>query len=127
MKTFRAVEHRLEFVAEIGGVSYYNDSKATNVDAALKAIEAFPGSLIVILGGKDKGSIYAGLRESLRKRARLGDVDWSGRRKNRGRSWRRGQRRTCGNDGTRGRNAAERAAPGDVVLTRSGLFEFRSV
>ncbi len=56
VKTFRAVEHRLEFVAEIGGVSFYNDSKATNVDATLKAIEAFPGSLIVILGGKDKGS-----------------------------------------------------------------------
>ena len=43
VKTFRAVEHRLEFVAEIGGVQFYNDSKATNVDAALKAVEAFPG------------------------------------------------------------------------------------
>jgi UDP-N-acetylmuramoylalanine--D-glutamate ligase len=71
VKTFRAVEHRLEFVAEIGGVQFYNDSKATNVDAALKAIEAFPGPLIVILGGKDKGSPYAPLLEPLRRRARL--------------------------------------------------------
>jgi UDP-N-acetylmuramoylalanine--D-glutamate ligase len=71
VKTFRAVEHRLEFVAEIGGVSFYNDSKATNVDASLKAIEAFPGPLIVILGGKDKGAPYAPLREPLRQRARL--------------------------------------------------------
>lgn len=71
VKTFRGVEHRLEFVAEIGGVHFYNDSKATNVDASLKAIEAFPGSLIVILGGKDKGAPYTGLREPLHQRGRL--------------------------------------------------------
>ena len=83
VKTFRGVEHRLEFVAEIGGVEFYNDSKATNVDAALKAIEAFPGPLIVILGGKDKGSPYTPLREPLRQRARAGDSDRRGRGKNR--------------------------------------------
>jgi UDP-N-acetylmuramoylalanine--D-glutamate ligase len=70
VKSFRGVEHRLEFVAEIGGVEFFNDSKATNVDAALKAIEAFPGPLIVILGGKDKGSPYTPLIEPLRQRAR---------------------------------------------------------
>ncbi len=70
VKTFRGVEHRLEFAGEIGGVNFYNDSKATNVDAALKAIEAFPGPLIVILGGKDKGSPYTPLAEPLRARAR---------------------------------------------------------
>jgi UDP-N-acetylmuramoylalanine--D-glutamate ligase len=68
VKTFKAVEHRLEFVARAGDVDFYNDSKATNVDATLKAIEAFPGPLIVILGGKDKGSPYAPLREPLRQR-----------------------------------------------------------
>jgi UDP-N-acetylmuramoylalanine--D-glutamate ligase len=71
VKTFEGVEHRLEFVAQIGGADYYNDSKATNVDATLKAVEAFPGALIVILGGKDKGAGYADLREPLRQRARL--------------------------------------------------------
>jgi UDP-N-acetylmuramoylalanine--D-glutamate ligase len=71
VKTFRGVEHRLEFVAEIAGVTFYNDSKATNVDASLKAIEAFPGPLIVILGGKDKGAPYMPLREPLQQRARL--------------------------------------------------------
>jgi UDP-N-acetylmuramoylalanine--D-glutamate ligase len=71
VKTFKAVEHRLELCGEIAGVSYYNDSKATNVDATLKAIEAFPGPLIVILGGKDKGSPYTSLREPLHQRARL--------------------------------------------------------
>jgi UDP-N-acetylmuramoylalanine--D-glutamate ligase len=71
VKSFRGVEHRLEFVAEISGVQYYNDSKATNVDAAVKAVEAFPGPLVVILGGRDKGSPYTPLRDLLRERARL--------------------------------------------------------
>ncbi len=71
VRSFRGVEHRLEFVTEIGGVRFFNDSKATNVDAALKAIGAFPGRLLVILGGKDKGSDYAPLIEPLRRRAKL--------------------------------------------------------
>jgi UDP-N-acetylmuramoylalanine--D-glutamate ligase len=70
VRTFPGVEHRLEYVTEIKGVAYYNDSKATNVDATLKAIEAFPGSLFVILGGKDKGSPYTPLREPLREKAK---------------------------------------------------------
>ncbi|MGA2421121.1 MAG: UDP-N-acetylmuramoyl-L-alanine--D-glutamate ligase [Candidatus Acidiferrum sp.] len=71
VKTFAGVEHRLEFVAEIGGVRYYNDSKATNVDATQKALEAFPGRVIVILGGKDKDSDYKTLRKNLSARAIL--------------------------------------------------------
>ncbi len=69
VRSFAGVEHRLEFVAEIAGVSYYNDSKATNVDATLKALDAFPGRLHVILGGKDKGSDYTVLCEPLRRKA----------------------------------------------------------
>jgi len=69
VRTFQAVEHRLEFVAEIGGVRYYNDSKATSVDATLKAIDSFAGKLWVILGGKDKDSDYTPLREPLRRKA----------------------------------------------------------
>ena len=68
--TFAPVEHRLELVQEINGVAYYNDSKATSVDATLKAIDAFPGGLWIILGGKDKGSDYTVLREPLRAKAR---------------------------------------------------------
>jgi len=67
---FEGVEHRLEFVAEVDGVRYFNDSKATNVDAALKAVAAFDGNLIVILGGKDKGGDFSVLREPLHQRAR---------------------------------------------------------
>jgi UDP-N-acetylmuramoylalanine--D-glutamate ligase len=71
VRSFPGVEHRIEFVADIGGVQFFNDSKATNVDATLKAIDAFPGGLLVILGGKDKGGSYAPLIEPLRQRARL--------------------------------------------------------
>jgi UDP-N-acetylmuramoylalanine--D-glutamate ligase len=68
--TFPGVEHRLELVRELNGVTWYNDSKATNVDATLKAIAAFPGGLWIILGGKDKGSDYSPLAEPLRQKAR---------------------------------------------------------
>ncbi len=70
VRTFPGVEHRLEFVRQLDGVSYYNDSKATNVDATLKAIDAFPGGLWIILGGKDKNSDYTALRQPLRDKAR---------------------------------------------------------
>ena len=71
VRSFAGVEHRLEFVAEVGGVRYYNDSKATNVDATLKALDAFPGRILVILGGKDKGSDYTPLQQPLREKAIL--------------------------------------------------------
>ena len=64
------MEHRLEFVRSVRGVDYYNDSKATNVDATLKALDAFDGGLWVILGGKDKDSDYTVLADALRKKAR---------------------------------------------------------
>ena len=71
VRSFAGVEHRLEFVAEIGGVRFYNDSKATNVDATLKALDAFPGRILIILGGKDKGSDYTVLQARLREKAIL--------------------------------------------------------
>ena len=79
---FKAVEHRLEFVRELGGVRYFNDSKATNVDATAKALGAFPGGVLpgvqlgvqmgvhLILGGKDKDSDYSVLAPLLRERAK---------------------------------------------------------
>jgi UDP-N-acetylmuramoylalanine--D-glutamate ligase len=70
VRDFKAVEHRLEFVATIRGVDYYNDSKATNVDATIKALESFPANIHLILGGKDKGSDYSVLNELLRQRVK---------------------------------------------------------
>jgi UDP-N-acetylmuramoylalanine--D-glutamate ligase len=68
--SFPGVEHRLEFVREMGGVAWYNDSKATNVDATLKALAAFDGGLWVILGGKDKNSDYRPLAAAMKEKTR---------------------------------------------------------
>jgi UDP-N-acetylmuramoylalanine--D-glutamate ligase len=70
VSAFKAVEHRLEFVATIDGVDYYNDSKATNVDATIKALESFPANIHLILGGKDKGSDYTVLNDLIRQRVK---------------------------------------------------------
>lgn len=67
---FQGVEHRLELAAVIHGVSFYNDSKATNVDATIKALESFPANIHIILGGKDKGSDYTVLNPLLHERTR---------------------------------------------------------
>jgi UDP-N-acetylmuramoylalanine--D-glutamate ligase len=68
IENFRAVEHRLEYVATLNGVEYYNDSKATNVDATAKAVASFSRGIHLILGGKDKGSPYTVLADLLRER-----------------------------------------------------------
>ena len=70
IRNFKAVEHRLEYVATVRGVDYFNDSKATNVDATIKALESFPSNIHIILGGKDKGSDYTVLNNLLRERVK---------------------------------------------------------
>src|SRR6266568_1717689 len=70
IEKFKAVEHRLEYVATLNGVEIYNDSKATNVDATAKAVAAFPGGVHLILGGKDKNSDYTQLADLLRSRVK---------------------------------------------------------
>jgi len=73
IRNFQAVEHRLEFVAEVEGVKFYNDSKATSVDAAVKALEAFeaePGRIVLIMGGRGKKAPYAPLEALVKARVR---------------------------------------------------------
>jgi UDP-N-acetylmuramoylalanine--D-glutamate ligase len=73
LKSFEPVEHRLEFVSELHGVQFYNDSKATSVDATLKALEAFadePGKIVLILGGRGKKTPYLPLASLIREKAR---------------------------------------------------------
>jgi UDP-N-acetylmuramoylalanine--D-glutamate ligase len=73
VRRFRPVEHRLEQVAEVDGVKFYNDSKATSVDATLKALEAFAddaGKVVLILGGRGKRAPYAPLAPLVRERVR---------------------------------------------------------
>ncbi len=68
---FAAVEHRLELVKFVNGVEFYNDSKATNVDAAMKAVASFAGGIHLILGGKDKDSDYSLMSELLKERVKI--------------------------------------------------------
>ena len=67
LKTFKAVEHRLEFVKEVEGVKYVNDSKGTNPDSTIKAVQAYENPIILIAGGYDKGSTYDELLEIAKK------------------------------------------------------------
>ncbi|MFH0785187.1 MAG: UDP-N-acetylmuramoyl-L-alanine--D-glutamate ligase [Pseudomonadota bacterium] len=70
LKKFRLLPHRIELVAELEGVSYYNDSKATNTGAVLGALEQFPANVILIAGGRDKGDDYSLLRDAVKVRVR---------------------------------------------------------
>lgn len=70
IRTFRGLAHRLEPVLTTGGVAFVNDSKATTVEAAIKAVESFEAPIVLILGGKDKGTDFAPLRSALAGRVR---------------------------------------------------------
>jgi UDP-N-acetylmuramoylalanine--D-glutamate ligase len=67
---FRGLEHAMELVAEVDGVRFVNDSKATNIESALRSIESFDRGLVPILGGKFKGGDLGLLREPLKARAK---------------------------------------------------------
>ena len=121
---FKAVEHRLEFVATVRGVAFFNDSKATNVDATKKALEAFPGGVHLILGGKDKNSDYTELADLLRARVKTVYTIGSAAEKI--------ERHLAGivkivSVGTLDaavRQAAQSAVPGDVVLLAPACASF---
>ena len=70
IRKFKGVEHRIEWVRELDGVPYYNDSKATNVDAAIKALESFPGNIVLIAGGQDKAGDFSALRILVQQRVK---------------------------------------------------------
>lgn len=70
LRNFKGVEHRLEFVRELDGIMYVNDSKATNVDSVWYALQSFDRPLVVLMGGRDKGNDYSVLVELVRKHVR---------------------------------------------------------
>jgi UDP-N-acetylmuramoylalanine--D-glutamate ligase len=67
LKNFKGLSHRVEHVRSIDGVGFYNDSKATNVDATKRALESMGGHIILIAGGKDKGGSYKAITEVANK------------------------------------------------------------
>ncbi len=71
LMTFKGVEHRIEFVRELNGVKYYNDSKATNVDSVKYALRSFKEPIILIAGGKDKGNDYAAIKDLVKEHVKF--------------------------------------------------------
>jgi UDP-N-acetylmuramoylalanine--D-glutamate ligase len=124
VREFKAVEHRLEYVAAVQGVEYYNDSKATNVDATIKALESFPANVHLILGGKDKGSDYSVLNDLLRGRVKC--VYTIGAAAEKIESQIRGAAAvvSSGTIELAVRQASASAAPGDVVLLAPACASF---
>ncbi|HET7101329.1 MAG TPA: UDP-N-acetylmuramoyl-L-alanine--D-glutamate ligase [Terriglobia bacterium] len=124
VREFRGVEHRLEFVREIRGVDFYNDSKATSVDAAAKALSTFERGVHLILGGKDKGAPYTPLRSLMQGRVR--EVLVIGAARERIISDLAGAVEIveAGDLETAVRTAFKQARPGDVVLLAPACSSF---
>ena len=125
LRAFRSLPHRLEFVASFDGVDFYNDSKATNLDATLRALRSFPARRIhLLLGGRDKGADWESAAREIARHAHtvllvgeatpvigaaLGAAIAT---------------RECGTIGAAVRVAFDLAAPGDVVLLAPGCASF---
>jgi UDP-N-acetylmuramoylalanine--D-glutamate ligase len=122
--SFPGVEHRIEFVRAVGGVDYFNDSKATNVDATIKALESFDGGLWVILGGKDKDSDYTPLRDLLKERARAALLIGAAAEKIAAHLGDCVRIEQCGDLATAVRLAHREARPGDTVLLAPSCASF---
>jgi UDP-N-acetylmuramoylalanine--D-glutamate ligase len=124
VRGFRGVEHVLEHVATIAGVDYYNDSKATNVEAARRSLEAFSRPVLVVLGGRYKGGDFADLAPALRDHGRR--VLAIGEARERVRAALAGTVpvEPCASLAEAVARAREAARPGDVVLLAPACSSF---
>lgn len=121
LASFRALPHRLERIAEIRQVVFYNDSKATNLDAAERALAAFPGrEVLVILGGRDKGASWTDLLPSLRSHARAAFLVGEATESIRAAVGNRIRAVSCGTVREAVKAAFSMSGPGDVVLLAPG-------
>lgn len=124
MRETRGLPHRLEFVRERGGVRWYDDSKATNVGAVEKSIDSFPGGIVLLLGGYDKGGDFRALRPRIA--AHVAEVICFGKAGAdiAGQIEPQPQRRVVAGLAEAVRMAAELARPGQVVLLAPGCASF---
>lgn len=122
--SFKPVEHRIETVALIGGIEFVNDSKATNVDSAIKAVEAFAGPVVLILGGRDKGAPYESLVEAMRNRVVHAVLIGEAREKIARAIGNRIPTSAAGSMDEAVRAAVEHASPGAVVLLSPACSSF---
>jgi UDP-N-acetylmuramoylalanine--D-glutamate ligase len=70
LDTYEGLNHRMKYVRNVNSIEYYNDSKATNVDAVKRSLESFDSPVILIMGGRDKGGSYSFLKELIGKRVK---------------------------------------------------------
>src|SRR5437867_2612342 len=125
VRSFRALPHRLEYAGRLAGVDYYNDSKATNVGATIKALESFPGRrVLLLLGGRDKGGDFSTLRPLLADRVAmvllLGEAAGAIERQIAGAA----PVARCGDMASAVAQARAAAREGDVVLLAPGCASF---
>jgi UDP-N-acetylmuramoylalanine--D-glutamate ligase len=126
LRSFQPIEHRLEPVGTALGVEYFNDSKATNPDAVLKALTAFDGrEIVVLLGGRNKGNDFAGLARAVTDRCRLAVLFGESTSELRAAFEAAGGTFVEADDMTAAvEKATEAAAPGDVVLLSPACASF---
>jgi UDP-N-acetylmuramoylalanine--D-glutamate ligase len=122
--SFRGAEHVLEQVATLGGVRYFNDSKATNVLAARKSLESFTGPVLLILGGRYKGGDFADLAPALRDHGKAVLAIGEARERIQASLGSVLPVRLCGSLEEAVREAHARAAPGDTVLLAPACSSF---
>ncbi len=124
LTAFPGCEHRLEFVAEVNGVRFVNDSKATNPDSVAKAIVSFDRPLIVLMGGLDKGTDFSLLSDELKQRARAMVFTGKAAPKLEVELGSRLPYRTAAKFADAFAIAADLAQPGDTVLLSPGCASF---
>jgi UDP-N-acetylmuramoylalanine--D-glutamate ligase len=124
LDTYKGLHHRLELVRSAGGIDYYNDSKATNVDAVKRSLESFEESVILIMGGRDKGGSYTILESLIKERVKRLIAMGEAREKivkALGGLTQTGETETLGEAVSL---AHESATPGDIVLLSPGCSSF---
>lgn len=124
VRSFPGVEHRLEFVRQIQGVDFYNDSKATNPESTARALEAFDRPLFVIMGGLDKGGDFSILSDLLKARARKAFLIGAAADKIARALPPQLEQRRCDSLEEAVREAFEEARPGDLVLLSPACASF---
>lgn len=124
LASFRGLPHRMEFVRTVRGVSFYNDSKGTNVGAVLKCLEGFPETVVLIAGGRDKGVDFRPLREPLGRKARAAVLLGEARERMERELAGAVPLKRAGSMGEAVREAAACARAGDVVLFSPACSSF---
>jgi len=123
-RDFAGVEHRLEQIGSRAGVRFYNDSKATNVEAAARALEALEGPLIVIMGGRDKGADFGQVKHLMKDKVKLLVLLGEARSKIRGALQDRVETLDARDMAEAVALASDGAQPGDTVLLAPACASF---